>query len=174
MSQSVLWYFWLLSSRSQWRFKSSESVTQREVSCRTRHQNLFHLVYVFQVSISISRVMISTLSSAHLQLASKLSALRRFELIWGDWDKCAYQCNNNNLIYILFQVSLQLWQLTDGWEWSCCVLCGLVHTLTPQAWKHVKVQSMYMDHWHTNWRSYTGSGYHFFYAVVCHWKFDSN
>ena len=26
----------------------------------------------------------------------KLSALRRFELIWKDWDKCTYQCHNNN------------------------------------------------------------------------------
>ena len=38
-----------------------------------------------------SRVMICTLSSAHWQQASKVSALRRFQLIWKHWDKCAYQ-----------------------------------------------------------------------------------
>ena len=37
--------------------------------------------------------MICTLSSAHWQQDSKLSALRRFELIWKDCDKCANQCN---------------------------------------------------------------------------------
>ena len=36
--------------------------------------------------------MICTLSSAHWQQASNLSAMRRFESIWKD--KCAYQYNN--------------------------------------------------------------------------------
>ena len=46
------------------------------------------------------RAMICTLlSSAHWQQASKLSALRRFESIWKDWDKCAYQYNNNNNLW---------------------------------------------------------------------------
>ena len=40
--------------------------------------------------------MICTLSSAHWQQASQFSALRRFESIWVDCDKCAYQYNNNN------------------------------------------------------------------------------
>ena len=43
-----------------------------------------------------SRAMICTLSSAHWLQASKLSALLRLETIWKDWDKCAYQYNNNN------------------------------------------------------------------------------
>ena len=43
-----------------------------------------------------STVMICTLSSAHWQQASKLSALKHFELIWKDWEKCTYQYNNNN------------------------------------------------------------------------------
>ena len=40
-----------------------------------------------------SRVMICTWSSANWQQVSKLSALRRFDLIWKHWDKCAYQYN---------------------------------------------------------------------------------
>ena len=38
--------------------------------------------------------MICTLSSAHWQQASKISALQSFELIWKDLDKSAYQYNN--------------------------------------------------------------------------------
>ena len=41
-------------------------------------------------------VVICTLSSTHWQQASKLSALRCFELIRKDCDKCAHQYNNNN------------------------------------------------------------------------------
>ena len=37
----------------------------------------------YTVNVS-SRVVVCTLSSAHWQQASKLSALRRFELIWKD------------------------------------------------------------------------------------------
>ena len=40
--------------------------------------------------------MICTSSSAHWQQVSKLSALRRFELILKDWDRCTYQYNNDN------------------------------------------------------------------------------
>ena len=40
-----------------------------------------------------SRIIICTLSSAYWQKASKHSALWRFELIWKDGDKCAYQYN---------------------------------------------------------------------------------
>ena len=40
-----------------------------------------------------SRVMICTLSGAHWQQASNLLALRRFGLIWTDWDNRAYQYN---------------------------------------------------------------------------------
>ena len=36
-----------------------------------------------------SRVMICTLSSTNWKHASELSTLRRFELIWKDWDKSA-------------------------------------------------------------------------------------
>ena len=43
-----------------------------------------------------SRVMICALNSAHWQQGSKLSAVRRFELIRIDLDKCAYQYDDNN------------------------------------------------------------------------------
>ena len=44
----------------------------------------------------LCRVMMCTLSSAHLQQVSKFSALRRFESLWTDCDKCAHQYNHNN------------------------------------------------------------------------------
>ena len=47
-------------------------------------------MYFCTVNVN-SRVMICTLSSAHWQQASKLSALRCFELIWTD---CAHEYSN--------------------------------------------------------------------------------
>ena len=61
-----------------------------------------------------SRVMTCTLSIAHWQQASKLSTLRRFESIWKDWNKCAYQCNNNTLILMIINI----------YYWSILRKCG--------------------------------------------------
>ena len=55
-----------------------------------------------------SKVMICTWSSAHWQQASKLSSpSRRFQSIWKDWDKRAYQYN-----------TILIWpsRLTGSWE----------------------------------------------------------
>ena len=52
--------------------------------------------------------MICTLSSAHGLQASKLPALRCFESIWKDWDKCAYQYNTIQYKATL-EVRLQAW-----------------------------------------------------------------
>ena len=52
-------------------------------------------MYLCKVNVT-SRAMICTLSSADWRQASKLSVLRRFELIYNDWDKAAYQSNTND------------------------------------------------------------------------------
>ena len=52
-------------------------------------------MYFCTVNVN-SRVVICTISSAHWQQASKLSALWRFELIWKDGGKCAHEYSNNN------------------------------------------------------------------------------
>ena len=59
-------------------------------------------MYFCTVNVN-SRVMICKLSSAHWQHVSKRSAVRRFELIWKDSDKCAqqyinYYCNSSSSI----------------------------------------------------------------------------
>ena len=56
-------------------------------------------MYFCTVNIN-SRVMIFTSIASISNKASKLSALRRFELIWKDSDTCGYQYNNNNEVSV--------------------------------------------------------------------------
>ena len=71
-----------------------------------------------------SRVMICTLSSAHWQQASKLSALWCFDFFGKDWDKCAYiNTKIINSTCLLFLVGYLLEMLLLGLKLFSATLC---------------------------------------------------
>ena len=67
-------------------------------------------MYVCKENIN-SRVTICAFSSVHRQHASKISALRRFELIWKDGYKCVHQYSN---YYCYYYYYYRIWYVVSS------------------------------------------------------------
>ena len=97
-------------------------------------------MYFCTVNVN-SKVVICKFSSGHCRQASKLSVLRRFELIWTDRDACVHQYNKNDKYYYYYQGhSVPVYLISSSNEEGVALQCLSLLLMQQTRINHLDVQ----------------------------------